>query len=210
MKKIDLRKEFKHLYAASARKIEVVRVPKLKFVMVEGAMAAGDTPEKSREFREALGAVYGVSFTLKFMSKLRERNPIDYGVTALEGLWWVNSGDFDFTRKETWYWTLMMMQPRHITARMFREAVRQLQAKRPNPAIAQLRFESFREGLCVQTMHVGPYAKEPETIERMKAFAREKGYVYRGKHHEIYLGDPRRAKPEKLRTILRQPVVKGR
>jgi hypothetical protein len=125
---------------------------------------------------------------------------------ALEGLWWVDSGEFDFNKKEDWRWTLMIMQPKHITEKMYLEALRQLKEKKPNPALSRLRFEAFYEGPCVQIMHLGPYSDEPQTIERMKTFAQENGYVLRGKHHEIYMGDPRRARPDKLRTILRHPV----
>ena len=103
----------------------------------------------------------------------------------------------------------MILQPDHITRAMFARAVEQLAEKRDSPAVHKLRLERFKEGACLQVMHVGPYADEPRTIERMQAFAEENGLVYRGKHHEIYLGDPRRAKPEKLRTILRQPVAKA-
>jgi hypothetical protein len=99
-----------------------------------------------------------------------------------------------------------MMQPKHITAKMVQAALQQLKEKKDSPALARLRLESFQEGLCVQIMHVGPYSEEPRSLERMQAFADEHGYVYRGKHHEIYMGDPRRAKPDKLKTILRHPV----
>jgi hypothetical protein len=101
---------------------------------------------------------------------------------------------------------MMMMQPDHITDDMYCEALLELRQKRPNPALDRLRFERFEEGLCVQAMHIGPYADEPRTLAMMKAFAAENGYMYRGRHHEIYLGDPRRASPEKLRTVLRHPV----
>ena len=103
----------------------------------------------------------------------------------------------------------MMMQPDHITPAMFADALAQLRKKRPNPALDQLRFETFHEGLCIQIMHLGPYAEEPATIAKMDAFAREHGYTLHGKHHEIYLGDPRRAAPEKLKTVLRHPVLKA-
>ncbi len=208
MKKIDLRKELKHLYAPSAREVAMVKVPKFNFIMLDGKIQPGETPATSREFQEGIGALYGASFTLKFMSKSRKRNAIDHTLLALEGLWWTEAGDFDFNAQEERKWTLMIMQPQHITTSMFQQALRQLQQKRGDPALSKLRFEPFREGLCIQIMHVGPYSEEPQTIERMKAFAQENGYCLRGKHHEIYLGNPRRAKPERLRTILRHPVMK--
>jgi hypothetical protein len=209
MEKLDLKRIYKHLYKPSAKKVTVVEVPKFKFVMLDGVVEAGTLPENSPEFQQAFPALYGASYTLKFNSKLRDVNPIDYTVMAMEGLWWTESGEFSFEKAEPWYFTLMMMQPEHITEEMFREAVEQVRAKRPNPALDKLRFESFDEGLSLQIMHIGPYADEPKTIEKMRAFAEEHGYTYRGKHHEIYLGDPRRSKPENLKTVLRHPVEKS-
>ncbi len=209
IKKLDLKKQYKHLYVPSAKQVAMVEVPEFNFIMIDGVIQPDETPETSQDFQNAMGALYGASYTLKFMSKLRKRNPIDYTVMALEGLWWTDSGEFDFTKKEPWKYTVMMMQPEHITVEMFQEALEQLAKKKPNPALGRLRFERFREGLCVQIMHVGPYAEEPATIAKMHAFAQENGYRLRGKHHEIYLGDPRRAKPEKLKTVLRHPIEKA-
>jgi len=208
MDKLDLRKKWKYLYAPSAKEVHVVDVPAFNFVMIDGQFGAGETPETAQAFQDALGALYGVSYTAKFASKLRATDPIDYTVMALEGLWWTDLGAFDFDKKEGWSWTLMMMQPEHITAEMFRQALRQVAEKRPNPALSQVRFERFHEGLAMQIMHVGPYAEEPRTLERMRLFAAENGYALRGRHHEIYLGDPRRAKPERLKTVLRHPLQK--
>ena len=208
MEKLDLRKQFKHLYQPSARKVEVVDVPRFQFAMVDGQIEPGRGPEDSPAFQEALEALYGISYTLKFASKLRKQDPLDYTVMALEGLWWVEGGEFDITRPEGWRWTLMIMQPDHITFEMYEDALRQLRQKKgERPGFSRLRFESFQEGLCVQIMHVGPYAEEPATIARMHAFAQENGYRLCGKHHEIYLGDPRRASPEKMKTVLRHPIT---
>jgi hypothetical protein len=204
--KLDLKKQWRHLYAPSASKVEVVEVPAFQFIMIDGQIESGAEPGSSPAFQHALEALYGASFTLKFVSKLRKDNPIDYTVMALEGLWGTKAGTFDFERKDQWQWTLMMMQPEHITTEMFGEAMRRVMQKKENPAIADLRLERFHEGLCMQIMHVGPYSDEPQTINRMKAFAQENGYRPRGKHHEIYLGDPRRARPAKLKTILRFPI----
>ncbi len=208
MSKLDLRKELKHLYAASAKKVEFIDVPEFSFLMIDGRVAPGETVESAPEFQSAMGALYGVTYALKFMSKLRKENPIDYTLMALEGLWWTATGEFGFGKLQEMLFTMMIMQPDHITQEMFQDAVRQVAAKRPNPALAKLRLERFHEGLCVQTMHIGPYAAEAATIEKMKAFASENGYRYRGRHHEIYLGNPRQASPEKLKTVLRQPVEK--
>jgi hypothetical protein len=209
MPKLDLRKQWKHLYAPSAKKIELVDVPEFKFLMIDDRIEPGEAPGTSPGFGEAMGALYSAAYTLKFMSKLRKEDPIDYPVMALEGLWWVEDGKFDITIKDNWVYTLMIMQPDHITPAMFAEAVAQVAKKKPNPALAKLRIEAFREGLCVQTMHLGPYATEPATIERMHRWAAENSFSLAGKHHEIYLGDPRRADPAKLKTVLRHGVIRG-
>ena len=208
MTKLDLRKELGHLYKPSARQVEIVRVPAWKFVMIDGQIEPGESPGTSPAFQDAMQALYGAAYTLKFMSKLRQDNPIDYPVMALEALWWVaeRGSEFDINRPEGWKWTAMILQPDHITKKMVQEALLQLGKKRPSPALDKLRFERFREGPCIQIMHVGPYSEEPRTLEKMDAFARENGYAMRGKHHEIYLGDPRRTRPDKLKTILRHPI----
>lgn len=209
MNKLDLRKQFKVFYNPSARKVEVVDVPRFQFVLIDGLIEPGMGPGSSPAFQEAMQALYGAAYTLKFMSKQRKEDPIDYSVMALEGLWWVEGGEFSFQRKDNWAYTLMMMQPDHITEGMFQDALRQLRQKKGDqPAFSQLRLEPFQEGLCVQTMHVGPYDAEPATIEKMDAYAHEQGYQMHGKHHEIYLGNPLRADPDKLKTILRHPVMK--
>jgi hypothetical protein len=153
--------------------------------------------------------LYGVTYTLKFMSKLREAEPINYRIMALEGLWWTESGKFDFDRKQDWHFTLMIVQPDHIDRKMYQEAISSLREKKGEiPALGQLRFEAFEEGLCMQILHVGAYDLEPMTIARLKDFSADNGYRINGKHHEIYLSDPRRAKPDKIRTILRYPIEK--
>jgi len=206
MTKLDLKKKYKHLYLPSAKEVTLVEVPAFQFVMVDGRIEPDETPETSESFRQAMQALYGLAYTLKFNSKLRQENPIDYTVMALEGLWWVESGRFDMQRREPWLWTMMIMQPDHIDDQMVQAALSQVRQKQDNPALDQTRFARFEEGLAIQIMHIGPYADEPRSLARMEAYAREMGYTYRGKHHEIYIGDPRRAKPENLRTVLRQPV----
>lgn len=209
MDKLDLRKQYRNLYLPSAKQIEVVDVPQFKFVMIDGVVKKGEKVDQSQDFSQAMEVLYGMSYTLKFASKLRKENPIDFTVMALEALWWVANDDFEFGKPDDWLFTAMMMQPEHITNEMYEQALVQLEKKRPSPALKKLRFETFCEGSSIQVMHLGPYSAEPATIERMKAFMHENGYVRNGKHHEIYLGDPRRAEPAKLKTILRQPVKKG-
>lgn len=208
MKKLDLRKEYKHLYQPSAKKVSVVDVPAFHFVLVDGQIEPGRAPGTSPSFQEAMQALYSIAYTLKFMSKGREDNPVDYTVMALEALWWVEQGEFDINRPDNWCWTAMIMQPAHISQAMFQQAREQAQTKKPELPLEKLRFETFYEGLSMQVMHVGPYADEPATIAKMDAFARQEGYRLRGKHHEIYLGDPRRADPAKLKTVLRHPIEK--
>lgn len=206
MEKLDLRKQLKHLYAPSAKQVELVDVPTFRFAMVDGCIEAGVEPGSSPEFQEAVGALYGIAYTLKFMSKLRAEDPVDYPVMPLEGLWSTREGEFDMARRVPWPWTLMILQPDHVTEAMFGEAIDRVRRKRDTPALSRVRLESFHEGLCVQVMHIGAYAEEPATMERMHAFARENGYTFRGRHHEIYLGDPRRSAPERLKTVLRHPA----
>jgi hypothetical protein len=214
MKTLDLKKELKHLYVPSARKPAIVDVPRLQFIMIDGAIETGSGPGDSPGFNEAMMALYGLAYTLKFASKLRKQQPIDYPVMALEGLWWVKDGKFDISVKDNWLYTVMILEPEHITNAMFEEAREQVRKKRgQSPALDRARLEHFAEGLCVQMMHIGPYATEPATLALMRGFADENGYRDRvgptGKHHEIYMGDPRRAQPEKLKTVLRHPVARA-
>ena len=213
MKTLDLKKQFKYLYQPSAKKIEVVQVPNLQFAMIDGAIEKGQAPGTSPIFAEATQALYSLSYTLKFMLKKRRTNAIDYPVMAFEGLWWVEDGFFDITIKDNWFYTLMIMQPEVITKELFEEA-RELVCKKKGESkmLSKLKLAHFEEGLCVQTMHIGPYATEPATIERMKEFMKENGLRDNvgpnGKHHEIYLSDPRKAAADKMQTVLRHPVIK--
>jgi len=213
MKTLDLKKELKTYYQPSAKKPEIITVPRFQFAMIDGAIEKGSEPGKSPAFAEATQAVYGISYTLKFMLKKRKANPIDYPVMALEGLWWVVDGKFDITVKDNWHYTLMILQPDAITPALFAEGLAEVKRKRgDSPYLSKLRLDHFQEGLSVQMMHVGPYATEPATLATMLAFAAEQGYRDQvglgGKHHEIYLGDPRKADPSKLKTVLRHPVGK--
>jgi hypothetical protein len=213
MKMLDLKKEYKHLYQPPARKVDIVQVPGLQFAMVDGAIEKGSEPGKSPAFAEATQALYGIAYTLKFMLKKRKTNAIDYPVMPLEGLWWVEDGMFDITVKDNWFYTLMILQPAVITNDIFEEGREEVRRKKgDSPPLAKMRLTDFEEGLCMQTMHIGPYATEPATIERMRTFALENGYRDRvgpnGKHHEIYLGDPRKADPAKMKTVLRHPLEK--
>jgi hypothetical protein len=215
MKTLDLKKQHKSLYQPSAKKIEAIQVPNLQFVMIDGFIEKGSEPGKSPTFAEATQALYSLSYTLKFMFKKRKTNPIDYPVMALEGLWWVEDGFFDITVKDNWFYTLMILQPEIVTPKIFEEARDQVRKKKGDSImLSKARLAHFKEGLCVQTMHIGLYATEPATIDRMKDFMAENGLKdavgpIGGKHHEIYLSDPRKSAPEKMKTVLRHPVVES-
>jgi hypothetical protein len=202
MSKIDYKKELKHLYQPSAKKFQVVDVPPMNFLMIDGH---GD-PNTAQEYQDAVEALYGVAYKLKFISK--KESGKDYVVPPLEGLWW--AGDMEtFTAqrdKSAWDWTMMIMQPEWITPAIVEEAVAQMEKAKGLPALSRLRLETYLEGLAVQIMHIGSYNDEGPTIASMHTFAAENGYALAGKHHEIYLSDPRRVAPEKLKTVLRQPV----
>ena len=213
MKTLDLKKQFKHLYQPSARKPEILKVPKLQFAMIDGAIENGKEPGNSPGFAEAAQALYSISYTLKFTLKKRKTNPIDYPVMALERLWWVENGIFDINVKDNYVYTLMIMQPNAITHELFEEAREQVRKKKGDfLSLSNVRLADFEEGMCVQIMHIGPYATEPATVEVMRAYALENGYRDNvgpnGKHHEIYIGNPLKAAPEKLKTVLRHPLEK--
>lgn len=205
--KLDLRKDLKYLYSPSAKKPEVVDVPEFNFLMLDGVVAPGTPVAEAPGFQEALQALYGISYTLKFAAKKDKDNPVDYPVMGLEGLWWIEEGLFDFAKKVPWHYTLLMLQPEFINPEQVEAARVQVIKKRgKSRELEQVRFEPFREGQCVQIMHIGPFAEEPRTLAVMDAYAAEHGYTYRGKHHEIYLSDFRKTAPEKLKTILRHPL----
>ena len=212
--KLDLKRQLKHLYLPSAKAPVLIDVPEMQFALIDGRIEPGSMPGDSPTFAAAIGALFSVSYTLKFVSKKRPEDPIDYTVMALEGLWTTPGGGMDYADSNEWMYTLMMMQPDHITSEMFEDAREQLRTKRakeghPTDALAAVRLEPFREGLCVQMMHLGPYIDEPKTLQQMGVFADASGYVLHGRHHEIYLGDPRTAKPENLRTVLRHAVKRA-
>ncbi len=183
---------------------ELVRVPPQVFVMIDGH---GD-PNTSQEYREALEALYSISYTLKF--SLKRELGLVHRVAPLEGLWWSDDKTvFAAGNKAAWSWRMMMAQPATVTSERYAVTHWDLTGRKALPALARARFEPFDEGAAAQVLHVGPYSAEGPTIERLHAFIAAQGLVFDGarhKHHEIYLGDPRRAAPDRLRTIIRQPV----
>jgi hypothetical protein len=202
MEKIDYKKRLKHLYGPSAKKVAVVDLPEMNFLMVDGA---GD-PNTAPAFAQAIEALYPVAYTLKFMVK-KGPAAVDYGVMPLEALWWADDlSAFTTGKKDDWQWTLMIMQPEFVAAEMVDEAIQTVARKKDPIALPRVRFESFREGEAAQILHVGPFDEEGPTIEKVHAFIEASGRRRVGKHHEIYLSDLRRAAPQKWRTIVRQPM----
>jgi hypothetical protein len=204
MPKIDFKKELKHLYNPP-KTFVIVDVPEMGFLMIDGH---GD-PNKAQAYRNAVEALYAVAYKLKFGSK-KELDQ-DYVVPPLEGLWWAEDMDtFTVNRdKSTWDWTMMIMQPQWITQDMVEQAVRQVTKSKGLPGLSKLRLETYHEGLSVQILHIGSYDDEGPTLARLHhEYLPQNGLVEAGKHHEIYLSDPRRTAPEKLKTVLRQPIRK--
>jgi hypothetical protein len=208
MKKLDLKKQYKNLYNPSAKEVTVINVPRFNFIMVNGIIPANTPVAEAPDYLAALETLYGLAYTIKFTCKKRAKDPVDFPVMPLEGLWWTKDSHQKFTvsHKDTWYFTAMIMQPKPVTASLFAEASQQLRARKNPAMLNKARLEAFEEGPSIQIMHLGPYADEPATIAKLVAFAAENSYATHGKHHEIYLGDPRRTRPEKLKTVLRHPI----
>lgn len=199
MKKIDYKKELKDLYNPSSRMVLLVEVPEMNFLMVDGK---GD-PNTSQEYAEAVEVLFQVSYALKFMVK-KSSLAIDYGVMPLEGLWWAEDmSAFTAGDKSNWLWTMMIMQPTFVTREMVEKAIQDVKKKTP-AVISKLRFEAYTEGKAAQIMHIGPFSEEGPTVEKVHAYIDARGHR-RGKHHEIYLTDIRKADPAKWKTVIRQP-----
>jgi len=201
MLKLDLKKTLKALYAPSAKAFSIVTVPPLQALMVGGT---GD-PNTSLVYQQAVEALYGLAYGCKFAAK--KTLELDHTVMPLEGLWWAEDmSTFSIKDKSNWLWTMFIVQPEYITQEMIEPAREALVKKKDLPALPQIRLETYDEGLAAQILYYGAYADEGPTIARLHAFVDEQGYDLRGKHHEIYLSDPRRTAPEKLKTVIRQPI----
>ncbi|WP_345891655.1 GyrI-like domain-containing protein [Ruminococcus sp. OA3] len=209
--KLDYKKVYRDLYLPKSTPA-VVDVPEMTFIMVDGR----GNPNTSKSYQNAVEILYGLSFTIK-MSKLSGNQPegyFEYVVPPLEGLWKLDGAAFDgrgaITDKDRFCWTAMIRQPEFVTEEVFEWAKESLLKKKPHLDFSAVRLETFTEGLCCQVMHRGPYDEEPVTIEKLEAFISEHGYQCdiseKRLHHEIYLGDPRKTKPENLKTVLRHPV----
>ena len=202
LSKLDLYKAHAAEYA-TPRKPVLLDVKSAKYLAVSGTGAPG-----GEEFQRCIGALYGTAYTIKMMEKFAGHH--DYSVCKLEAQYWAGEcgADFAATPPAEWRWKIMIRTPDFITARHLKQAVASLRAKGKEGDFEAVQLESIHEGKCVQVLHVGPYEREPESIEKMRTAAAEAGYEFLGPHREIYLSDPRRVAPEKLKTILRIPVEK--
>ncbi len=202
MEKLDLRKELKSLYSPK-EKPEIVEVPEFTYLTYMGRGEPG-----GKAYSEALNALYAAVYTLKFASK---KNGRDFSVMTLEGVWWWDDSGIinleDAPPRDTWNWKSMILVPDFITKAMLEEVKPELMEKK-GKAVEKVRLERIHEGLCAQILHIGPYSDEPRSQKVLHGFIEERGYRLRGRHHEIYMSDPRRTPPEKWRTILRHPIEK--
>lgn len=202
MSKMDFKKEFKELYSSSSKEVNSVKVPPMKYLMIDGF----GNPNNSDEFNSAVESLYSIAYNIKFSIKKANLAP-DYTVMPLEGLWWADDmSQFSVETKDVWNWTLMIMQPKFISDEIFKTSVNQVLIKKKLAKVADIRLELYDEGLSAQIMHLGPYSDEAPTVAKLHDYITNQGYVFGGKHHEIYLSDPRKAAPEKMKTIIRQPM----
>ena len=201
--RVDLRRELRELYSATTSPV-LVDVPDLPFLMIDGH---GD-PNTAPAYADAVQALYSVAYAVRFALK-KGPAAVDAPVMPLEGQWWTDDmATFSTEDKSNWDWRLMIVLPGQATTEVVEEARARTAEKKGLEAIGRVRFERYAEGPAAQVLHVGPYSAEGPTVAALHAFIAEQGCRLSGKHHEIYLGDPRRAAPEKLRTIVRQPVVR--
>ena len=202
----DYKKEYKEFYLPP-KKPQILTIPSMNFIAVRGK---GDPNEENGAYKESIGLLYGIAYTIKMskMGKHKIEGYFDYVVPPLEGFWWQDGiYGVDYTHKETFQWISLIRLPEFVTKEIFQWAIGEATEKKQ---IDFSKVETYEEGLCVQCMHLGPYDNEPETVQMMDRFAREQGYALdfnSGRHHhEIYLSDVRRCKPENLKTVIRHPI----
>jgi hypothetical protein len=203
-RKLDLRKELKDFYRASAKKPNIVDVPEGKFITIIGRGAPGGA-----DYHAALNAMYSAAYTIKFKCKADGN---DFTIMSLEGLWWWDDPSItdlaDAPPMEEWNWKSMIRMPNFVTESIVEAAKEAVREKKGIKEVDKIKLETLDEGLSAQIMHIGPYSEEGPTAKRLHDFIRENGYKMRGLHHEIYMSDPRRVPPERWKTILRQPIEK--
>lgn len=202
MKTFEHLKVLSRLYSQKKNEVSSLKVPRMNFLVIDGT----GSPNNNPAYSEAVGALYALAYHLKFAA--RKSLEIDYKVMPLEGLWWAQDMRlFTLDNRDNWLWRMMIMQPDFISAEMAGQAVDEVRKKKNPPRLEEVKFESFDEGLSAQIFHAGPYGEaERLGIERLHQFIFDSGYKLRGKHHEIYLNSPLRSAPEKLKTIIRQPM----
>lgn len=201
MEKKDLKKEYAALYKVPANKIAVVDVPELSYLACSGE----GNPNTSSAFTLAVEALFTVAYTIKF--NLKNAGLYDYGVMPLEGLWWADDmDDYINGNRDKWKWRLLIMQPHFITRDMVSDAIEKAKVKKGLTTLDAIEFTRITEGRSAQLLHTGPYSDEGDNIQRLHHFIKENGGSLSGQHHEIYLSDMRRTAPEKLKTIIRQPM----
>jgi hypothetical protein len=200
--KLDLKKELKQFYNAPSKDPVFVTLPSQKIIAIDGQ----GNPNTSIDFKNAVEALYPVAYKIKFAYKKLGK---DYAVMPLEGLWWMDDmKDFTVENKDLWKWKIFIVQPAFVTKEMFDSVIEEVKSKKDLVSLHKVTFEILEEGLCAQILYVGAYKDEGKTIENLHAFIKNKGYTLVKKHHEIYLSDMRKTAPEKLKTILRQPIIK--
>lgn len=200
---IDFKKD--PAYRAKSEPDTIYADPML-FIKIDGEGAPED-----RAFQEAVQAIYGLVYSIKFWDK-KHKAPKAYdkfSISPLETIWWMKGdSQFDMNRPKDWEWTALIRVPDFITQEFFEEVVEEVSSVKASGIYKKARLETMHEGLCVQIMHIGPYSSEKSSLDKMINYARNKGYEVYGRHHEIYFNDPRRTVPEKLKTILRYPIKK--
>ncbi len=198
--KIDFKKALKQLYNPSSKGFHIVDVPGMNFLMVDGR----GNPNTSPDYQQVVDALYSMSYGIKFALK-----PLGYDhiVPPLEGLWWMEDmREFTQMNKDRWEWTMMVMQPEWVTREHIEKVREESNRKKTNSMLSKVKFGKYVEGMAAQVLYTGAYSDEGPVIAELHKFIAAQGYKPRGKHHEIYLGDPRKTSPERLHTILRQPV----
>ena len=208
MAAFDYKKEYKEFYLPP-RKPQIVEVPVMNFLAVRGM---GDPNEEEGDYKAAIGLLYGIAYTIKMskMGKHKIEGYFDYVVPPLEGFWWQDGVQgVDYTRKDKFQWISLIRLPEFVTREEFDWAIQEASVKKQMD-FSKVEFFTYHEGLCVQCMHIGPYDNEPVTVREMERYAKEQGYELdfsnQRYHHEIYLSDVRKCKPENLKTVIRQPI----
>ena len=208
MRSLSYKKEYKEFYLPP-RKPQIVEVPEMNFLAVRGM---GDPNEEEGDYKAAIGLLYSIAYTIKMskMGKHRIEGYFDYVVPPLEGFWWQDGVQgVDYTRKDQFQWISLIRLPEFVTREEFDWAIQEASVKKQMD-FSKVEFFTYHEGLCVQCMHIGPYNNEPVTVREMERYAKEQGYELdfsdQRYHHEIYLSDVRKCKPENLKTVIRQPI----